>query len=100
MNVAMRTMVCGIDLQAPAQSIRSFNEVVACPLLLESRGGQILPHDGGWMGRLPFERKPGFFRGDDEAVLVLLVLPDSAQVKHLHSHFPQMSVDFGMRDER
>ena len=49
---------------------------------------------------LPFERQPGFFRRDDETLLVLFALPDFAQVEHLHLHFPDMLVDLGMRDER
>src|SRR4026208_81111 len=70
MDFAMRAMIGGFSLKASAQRICPFNQVIPCIFLFESGSGQIFPYDGGWMGRIPFEIKPGLLRGDNEALLI------------------------------
>src|SRR5688500_20196843 len=100
MDLAVRAMISGFGLEAPAERICPFNEVIPRPLLFEPRSGQILPDEGARIARIPFEGKPGLFRGDNESVLFLFALPDFSEVEHLHFDFPNMCIDFGMRDER
>src|SRR5215211_434698 len=55
MNLAMRAMIGGIHLIAPAEGIRPLDQVISRPFLFEPRAGQILPYRGRWLRRVPFK---------------------------------------------
>src|SRR6266498_2479523 len=92
MDIAMGAVIHGIGLKASTQGIRPFDQVIACPLLLKSRRGQILPYSGERHTRsIPLEGQPGILRGDNETSLFLFALPDFAEVQYLHFDFAKMS---------